>query len=45
VPVFWTVADNEIWLVSVGAAGVQVVEETTRSGLGAAVPNTSNSAT
>ncbi len=45
VPLFFTVADNEIALVSFGDAGVQVVAVTTRSGLGAGVPTTWSSAT
>ena len=44
-PMFWTVAERVIALVSFGDAGVQVVALTIRSGLGAGVPQTSSSAT
>ena len=44
-PMFWTVADSVIGLVSLGDAGVQVTAVTTRSGFGAGVPITWNSAT
>jgi hypothetical protein len=44
-PAFRTVAETAIWLVSVGFCGVQDVPVTTRSGFGAGVPITWNSAT
>ena len=44
-PMFCTVAERVIGVASFGEAGVHVAALTTRSGLGAAVPNTWNSAT
>jgi hypothetical protein len=44
-PMFWTVAESVIGVDSLGEAGFQVVVVTTRSGFGAGVPSTWNSAT